>query len=184
MRVEIPGEVLAIAGPSAAGKTTVARLLADSSATPSVHLQADAFFTSLRVGRMRAWESGSELQHELVYSIVGSVANAWAGAGYAVVIDGVVHRQSLEPLIGAILESGRKVHIAILRPDLATVERRSAGRPEADRHAPDILRWQYTGYHERYAGMERYFVDNSELSPEATAVAIVDALACGALRHQ
>jgi chloramphenicol 3-O-phosphotransferase len=167
----VPGEVLIVTGPSAAGKTTVAQRIAENSTEPSVHLHADDFFKALKAGRMRGWIAGAEPQHEVVFEAIGSAAGAFAAGGYFVVVDTLVRRLYLDSLVDTILLRNVSVDLVVLRPSFADVLARCRLRDPKDRHEDHILRRLY-GYFEEFDDLDDHIIDNSDLDPVQTIEAI------------
>jgi cytidylate kinase len=84
-----PGSLLVVTGPPGAGKSTVARLLADRSER-SVLVEGDAFFAFLARGAVEPWLPESHRQNETVTRAAAAAAGRYASEGYAAVYDGVV----------------------------------------------------------------------------------------------
>jgi hypothetical protein len=83
------GSLIVVTGPPGAGKSTVARSLAEQT-EPSVLVEGDAFFEFLAVGRIEPWLSGSHRQNTVVTEAAASAAGCFATGGYFTVYDGVV----------------------------------------------------------------------------------------------
>lgn len=60
------GRIILISGPCGAGKTTVARILAEEAPGSAVHLHTDDFYHSIRKGYIPPWLDGSADQNETV----------------------------------------------------------------------------------------------------------------------
>lgn len=83
------GSLLVVTGPPGAGKSSVARVLADA-APRSVLIEGDAFFGFLASGAIEPWLPASNDQNTVVTTAAASAAGAFAVGGYASVYDGVV----------------------------------------------------------------------------------------------
>jgi GrpB-like predicted nucleotidyltransferase (UPF0157 family)/predicted kinase len=122
--------VYLITGPMAAGKSTVARLLA-SRFPRGVHLEGDLFRRSIVTGRQ---EVGPELRPEameqlrLRYRLAAAAADTYAEAGFTVALDDVVAGPLLADYRAMI--RWRPCHVVVLLPSLEAVAEREAGRRE------------------------------------------------------
>jgi energy-coupling factor transporter ATP-binding protein EcfA2 len=83
------GSLLVVTGPPGAGKSTVARILADRF-EPSVLVEGDSFFAFLARGAIPPWLPESNAQNEIVTEAAASAAGRYASGGYTTVYDGVV----------------------------------------------------------------------------------------------
>jgi gluconate kinase len=81
--------LLIVTGPPGAGKSTVARILADRF-DPSVLVEGDAFFDFLARGAIDPWLPASNIQNEIVTDAAASAAGRYVTGGYMTVYDGVV----------------------------------------------------------------------------------------------
>jgi predicted ABC-type ATPase len=81
--------LLVLTGPPGAGKSTVARLLADR-AEPSALVEGDAFFGFLARGAIEPWLPASNAQNEVVTRAAAAAAGRFAGDGFFTVFDGMV----------------------------------------------------------------------------------------------
>jgi cytidylate kinase len=81
--------LLIVTGPPGAGKSTVARILADRF-DPSVLVEGDAFFNFLARGAIPPWLPESNRQNEIVTDVAASAAGKYVAGGYMTVYDGVV----------------------------------------------------------------------------------------------
>ena len=117
--------LLVVTGPPGAGKSSVARLLADA-AHRSVLIEGDAFFGFLASGAIEPWLPASNDQNTIVTKAAASAAGAFAAGGYTTVYDGVVGPWFL-PTFGAATGLNR-LDYAILLPSVEVCVQRVATR--------------------------------------------------------
>ena len=86
------GSLLVVTGPPGAGKSTVARLLAEG-AERSVLVEGDSFFGFLANGAVDPWLPASRDQNEVVTTASAAAAAAFARGGYTTVFDGMIGRR-------------------------------------------------------------------------------------------
>jgi len=163
--------VFLITGPSAAGKTTVARLLARRFPR-GVHLEGDVFRRSVVSGRAEMTPSPSDEALEQVrlrYRLAAAAADAYFDAGFTVVLEDVVAGEELPGFVELI--ASRPLHVVVLLPSVATIRSRDERR---ENNA--YTRWQveelHSGFAERTPRMGTW-LDNSNQEPEETVTEIL-----------
>ena len=125
-----PGRVIVVTGVMAAGKSTVAELLA-ARLPSSVHLRGDLFRRMVVNGRaeMSADASPEALrQLELRYDLTALAADRYAAAGFDVVVQDVVIGPALPAFVARIRTPAR--FLVVLAPDVATIAQRERDRPK------------------------------------------------------
>jgi len=107
------GEVIVVSGPPGAGKSTVARALADAY-DPSALVVGDDFFAFIRRGSVLPWRPEADAQNQVVLAAAAAACGRLAER-FTVVYDGV-----LWPPYAALFATGagRTFHYAILLPPL------------------------------------------------------------------
>ena len=110
----VQGSMIVITGPPGAGKSTVARIVADSFET-SVLLMGDDFHHFIRQGYVSPWLAQSEPQNEVVIDTTAEAAVAYALGGYSVVVDGIIGPWFVERWLVHVPEN-LPVHYVILCP--------------------------------------------------------------------
>jgi predicted ABC-type ATPase len=106
-------ELLVVAGPPGAGKTTVSRLLSGLF-EHSAHVTGDDFFGFIVSGYLAPWTPEAHHQNEIVGSAAAAAAGRLAAGGYTVVYDGVVVPELVDDFGRA--AGLTRVHYAILLP--------------------------------------------------------------------
>ena len=135
------GGIVILTGPPGAGKTTLARRLAESSAEPAAHLVCDTFFDAIRAGFIAPWLPESNDQNRTVNQAIAAAAVRYAEGGFAVFVDGVVGPWFLDIFHDAAREAGVPLDYIVLRlPREAAVSRARdrAESPLAD-YPPNIF---------------------------------------------
>jgi len=120
--------VYLITGPMAAGKTTVARLLASRFAR-GVHLEGDLFRRSIVTGREEVTPDlrpEAMAQLRLRYRLAAAAADTYVDAGFTVALEDVV----AGPLLGdyRTMIRSRPCHVVVLLPSAAALAAREEGR--------------------------------------------------------
>jgi AAA domain len=119
------GSLLVVSGPPGAGKSTVARAVADRQER-SVLVAGDAFFGFLHRGAIEPWLPESNDQNTVVIRAAAASAGAYAAGGFDTVYDGVVGPWFLPQFVAA-TGLGR-LDFVILMPSLDRCLERVATR--------------------------------------------------------
>jgi len=120
--------VYLVTGPSAAGKTTVARLLAERF-EHGVSLEGDLFRRAIVTGRREMTPEASPealAQLRLRYRLTAAAADAYFAAGFTVVAEDVVAGELLAEY-GELIRA-RPLHVVVLMPSPAAIASREAAR--------------------------------------------------------
>ena len=165
--------LLIVTGPPGAGKSTVARLLADRF-EPSVLVEGDAFFAFLARGAIPPWLPESNEQNETVTQAAASAAGRYASGGYMTVYDGVVGPWFLPTFAAA--TGLDHVNCIVLLPSVERCLERVAtrqGHGFTDEAATRKMHEEFAGAD---IGFQHLLVDPPD-GPEAVADRIIAALA-------
>ena len=128
MAVPVPSRLLILTGPPGAGKTTVARILADTADRPTVHLHTDDFFSAIRTGLIAPWLPESSGQNAVISRAIAAAAGAFTEGGYAVIVDGIVGPWHLDAYRNEAQRLGIALDYVVLRLERDLAVARARGR--------------------------------------------------------
>lgn len=174
-----PGRVIVLTGVMAAGKSTVAELLA-TRLPRSVHLRGDLFRRMVVNGRVEMGTDASPealRQLELRYDVATMAADRYAASGFDVVVQDVVIGPVLPGFVARIHTSAR--FLVVLAPNVAAIEQRERDRPKTgyDRFMPETLDRLLREETPRIG----YWLDSSTQTPAETVEAILANLPAAAV---
>ncbi len=160
------GRVIVITGAMAAGKSTVAELLAHR-LPRSVHVRGDVFRRMVVNGRVdMSPGAGPEAmsQLHLRYALAAHTADAYAAAGFDAILQDVIIGPELAGFVERITTPDR--HLVVLSPSVSALEWRERQRDKTGyRHfspgaLDEVLR--------RETAQIGYWLDSSAQSPDET----------------
>jgi chloramphenicol 3-O-phosphotransferase len=166
-----PGRVIVITGAMAAGKSTVAELLAQQ-LPQSVHVRGDAFRKMVINGRadmtpQHSPEAAAQLQ--LRYELASHTADRFADVGFDAIVQDVIIGAHLAGFIDRIRTSRR--YLIVLSPSVSALEWREQQRTKAGyvHYSPgaldEVLR--------RETAQIGYWLDSSAQTPDETVADIL-----------
>lgn len=175
---EVP-PVLILTGPPGAGKSTLARLLAEASERPAVHIHTDDFFAYVIAGYIEPWLPESRAQNHTISRAIAAAACQYALGGFSVIVDGIVGPWHLPMYEEEARKTGAALDYVVLSLDRETCVARARERevqPLQD-YPPRI--------YEQLAELGPYAphaLDVTGLPPERAAAAIREGLVAGRFR--
>jgi adenylate kinase family enzyme len=175
------GSILILTGSPGAGKSTVARLLADTSTRPTAHLHTDDFYAAIRKGFISPWLREAQQQNIVVVGVIVDAALAYARGGYDVIIDGIVGPWFLDPFREA-AKQGVAFDYVVLRPSEAETVRRGTARTFEKAMREEAVISQMWKAFSDLGSLEPHALDSTASSAEATAAQIRSGMAEGRFR--
>jgi hypothetical protein len=124
--------VLILTGPPGAGKTSVARLVADRFERAAC-VEADWFWTTIVKGFVPPWELEADAQNRTVLRSCAAAAATLADGGFPVVLEGIIGPWMLPIATGELQRLAIEGHHVVLRPRLDVALRRATARVGEER---------------------------------------------------
>jgi hypothetical protein len=175
------GTILVLTGPPGAGKSTVARFLADTSTRPTVHLHTDDFYAAIRKGYIEPWKREAQQQNIVVVGVILDSALGFARGGYDVVIDGILGPWFLDPFREAAAR-GVAIDYVVLRPSEAETVHRGTSRTFAKALRDEAVIAQMWKAFADLGPLEPHAIDSTTANAEETALGIRAGLMAGRFR--
>ncbi|AUX40492.1 hypothetical protein SOCE26_018930 [Sorangium cellulosum] len=171
------GRIVIVSGPPGAGKSSLARRLAETSdAATAVHLHTDDFYAYIRKGFILPWRMESRAQNLVVMDALAAAAATYARGGFEVVVDGIVGPWFLAPWQA--LRDHLALHFVVLRPDESTTVARATARGEGALTDPDPVRTMWRQFAD-LGPFERHVIDTTSHAVDETLEAVRAGLAGG-----
>jgi predicted kinase len=165
--------IVIVSGPPGAGKSTIARRLAEGSAAAcAVHLHTDDFYVYIKKGYVEPWRPESQAQNITVMNALAQSAAAYALGGYEVMVDGIVGPWFFDPWLTAAAQHGLDLRYVLLMPDEAeTVARGTARTGRGAMTDPEVIRTMW-GHFRTYAPAAGHILDTTGQAPDETLAAV------------
>ena len=172
--------VVIVSGPPGAGKSTVARRLAQQVAAPlAMHIRTDDLYTYIRKGFVPPWMPEAMAQNITLMDAMAAQAAVCARGGYRVFIDGIVGGWFFDPWLTAAQMHDLDLRYVLLLPDLPTTVARAAARTEPGAMTDaGVAEQMWRAFHDFPVDPD-HIVDTTRHTPVQSVEAVFDGLADG-----
>ncbi|QNE74089.1 AAA family ATPase [Streptomyces finlayi] len=181
MGIELGSAVVLITGVMAAGKSTVAELLAGQ-LPRAAHVRGDVFRRMVVSGReelLPEKTAEARAQLELRYRLSALVADEYADHGWTAVVQDIVLGEDLDGYVARVRT--RPLYVVVLAPSTATVQSREAQRPKTGYGAAWTVDALDRTLREETPRIGLW-LDTSEQTPVQTVSSILDNLSAARVR--
>ena len=171
--------IILISGPPGAGKSTVAKVLAEGSPVPVAYIEGDTFWDFIVKSKAGARGEARAQNSRIVIQAMVASALRYARGGYETILDFTIGPWHLQPIINAMMET--PLNYVILCPSEQVCAARAAQRSEGA--MPDY--GPYRELHGAYCELgefETHAIRNDDATPEALAARLRAGLGAGAFR--
>lgn len=172
--------IVIVSGPPGAGKSTIARALAETSdQARAVHLHTDDFYAYIRKGFVAPWQPKAQDQNIVVMNALARTAGTYAQGGYEVLVDGIVGPWFFDPWLAAAREHGIDLRYILLMPGEATAVARAVARQAPGAMTdPQVVRTMW-GHFQTFPSPPGHVLDTTGQGPAETLSEVRDGLAAG-----
>jgi adenylate kinase family enzyme len=172
--------VVIVTGAPGAGKSTVARLLAEKSERErAVHLHTDDFYAYIRKGFIEPWRTEAHPQNVVITHALTVAASAYTRGGYDVLVDGIIGPWLLEPWLATAKKEDIDLRYIVLRPSEASTVARATARTHPQALRDEAVVRQMWGHFSALGQYEANVLDTTGRESAATAALLLDALRSG-----
>jgi predicted kinase len=179
----VTGRIVIVSGPPGAGKSTIARRLAEGAPGElAAHLHTDDVYTYIRKGFVAPWLPQAQAQNIAVMNALAASAAALAVGGYEVVVDGIIGPWFFDPWLSAANAHAIDLRYIALAPDEATTVARATARTAPGAMTDAAVVRTMWGQFQKYAPPAGNVVDTTGAGVDETVAMLTAALAEGRFR--